>query len=216
VAAKYVQQGDQVRVRELLIRGTRYVVALVVPVTVILMALAEPILHVWLGPRFDSAATAMTILMSYWLVASSTSVVAPMLVAAGRARQLAWYAAAVAVLNLGLSLALAPSLGLEGVSLGTAIPYLLLQPVLILYAMREFPVTLGDFARSVWLPTFSLALPLAGALVALRLTVSLESLVPVLATMAAAFLLYLAAYYVLWLNHGERILLRSFVRRAAT
>jgi O-antigen/teichoic acid export membrane protein len=215
VASRYVEQGDEVRVRELLVRGTRYVVALVVPVTVILMVLAEPILHVWLGERFEEAATAMTILLSYWLIASSSSVASPMLVAAGRARLLAVYAVGVAVLNLSLTLALTPSLGIEGVTLGTAIPYLLLQPLLIVAIVREFPVTFGDLVRSVWAPAFALAVPLAAGLLVLRSSVDLESLLPLLGVMAGSFVLYVVAYGVFFLNHGERVLLRSFVRREA-
>jgi O-antigen/teichoic acid export membrane protein len=210
-ASKYVEEGDHVRVRELLLRGTRYVVALVVPVTVILMALSEPILTVWLGDRFSEAATAMTILMSYWLIASSTAVAAPMLIAAGRARLLTTYGIGVAVLNLCLTLALTPKYGLVGVTHGTAVPYILLQPLLLPAIVREFPVTLRDFARDAWLPAFSLALPLAGILVVLRLTVELDSLLVVLAVMASAFLSYLAAYWALWMTPGERVLLRSFL-----
>jgi len=177
--------------------------------------LAEPILHVWLGARFEEAATAMTILLSYWLIASSSSVATPMLVAAGRARLLAIYAVAVAVINLSLTLALTPSLGIEGVTLGTAIPYLLLQPLLIVAIVREFPVTWGDLVRSVWVPAFALAIPLAAGLLVLRSAVDLESLLPLLGVMGGSFLLYVVAYGLFFLNHGERVLLRSFVRREA-
>ncbi len=113
-AARYVEQDDRARLRELLLRGTRYVSAAVVPVTITLMMLAKPILHVWLGPKFAVGAVAMTILVSYWLFASTTAVAGPMLVAVGRARALAVLAWVLAGTSLALSLALTPGLGPRG------------------------------------------------------------------------------------------------------
>jgi O-antigen/teichoic acid export membrane protein len=212
-AARYLEEGDMARVRDLLLRGTRYVVAAVVPVTVILMALAQPLLVVWLGDDFRTGAVALTILISYWLVASTNTVSAPMLVAVGRARTLAWYAGGVAIMNLGLSLALTPSMGLKGVVLGTAIPYFVFAPYLLSITLREFPVTLRDFSREVWVPVFSLAVPMGAALVALRLTVSLESLPRLLAVAGGSLALYAVAFYLLWATPGERLLVRSLPRR---
>ncbi len=66
-AASYVAAHDRIRLRELLLRGTRYVTIVMMPFTVLLMTLSGPILEVWLGPRFAPAAGAMTIFVSYWL-----------------------------------------------------------------------------------------------------------------------------------------------------
>src|SRR5262249_24783890 len=118
-SARYIAEEDAVRTRELLVRGTRYVVAVVVPLAIVFMVLARPILVVWLGPKFGTAATAMTILVGYWLFNANTGVAGSMFVAAGRLRALAIYAVAVAALNLILSIALTASFGLNGVVLGT-------------------------------------------------------------------------------------------------
>ena len=74
-ASRYVAEGDRRRLRELALRGTRYTLALVVPLCVTLMVLAEPILEVWLGDRYGEGAGALAILVSYWLLwAASSSV----------------------------------------------------------------------------------------------------------------------------------------------
>ena len=62
------------RLHELVTRGIRYTLALVVPLTVTGMVLAAPLLEVWLGPEFREGGTAMAILMSYWLVNGCTGV----------------------------------------------------------------------------------------------------------------------------------------------
>ena len=95
------------------------------------MVLAPTVLEVWLGEEFREGGLAMAILMSYWLVNGTTGVIGPMLIACGRAPALARYAWLVAVSNLALSLALTPLLGLEGVTIGTAVPYLVGFPFLL-------------------------------------------------------------------------------------
>ena len=74
------------RLRELALRGTRYTLALFVPLCVTLMVLAEPILDVWLGDRYGEGATALAILVSYWLLYGGLVVTPGFLVGAGRAR----------------------------------------------------------------------------------------------------------------------------------
>ena len=61
--------------------------------TVALMVMSKPILVVWLGPRYEAGATALTILVAYWLTASSTAVAAPMLIAALARQSHSWYMA---------------------------------------------------------------------------------------------------------------------------
>ena len=67
-ASRYVAAGDERRLREFVLRGTRYTLALFVPLCVTLMVLAEPILDVWLGDRYGEGASALAILVSYWLL----------------------------------------------------------------------------------------------------------------------------------------------------
>jgi O-antigen/teichoic acid export membrane protein len=211
-AAAYVGAGDAQRSRDLLLRGTRYVVAAVVPLTVVLMVLGRPILVAWLGPKFGAAGLALTLFVSYWLAASSTTVAGPMLIAAGRARALLRYAAIVAIANLALSLALTPLIGLEGVVIGTALPNFLIVPAILRLAENCFGVSLQDLKRRVWVPAFSLAAVLAGALLTVRILAPPHGAVEVGLICLAALLAYWGAYAVLWLEPGERLLVRDLAR----
>jgi O-antigen/teichoic acid export membrane protein len=211
-ASSYLGAHDIQRARDLLVRGTRYVVAAVVPLTVVLMVLARPILVAWLGPKFGPAGLALTLFVSYWLVASSTTVSGPMLVAAGRAGTLLRYATVLALANLSLSLTLTPLIGLEGVVIGTALPNFLIVPVILRLAIDTFNVSVGELARRVWIPAFSLAVFLAIALLALRLAAKPHGVIEVGAVCAAALLAYWTAYALLWLDPGERLLVRDMAR----
>ncbi|HEY1357957.1 MAG TPA: oligosaccharide flippase family protein [Thermoleophilaceae bacterium] len=208
-AARYQAEGDDARLTALLVRGTRYTLALVVPIAVTAMLLGGPILRVWLGPGFGEAGGALAILLSHWLVSGCTGVLIAILVAVGRAADVARWAGALAVLNLLLALALIPVIGLEGAAVATAAPYLALFPVLLRMALRRVPVPLGSLVREAFLPAYVPALVLAGVLGAIRLAVDVHGLGMVAALALAAPLAYWLAYYGLWLRPEERRLVRE-------
>jgi O-antigen/teichoic acid export membrane protein len=211
-ASRYVATDDRRRLRELALRGSRYTLALIVPVCVVLIALAEPILEVWLGEPYGAGAGALSILASYWLLYGALLVTPGFLVGAGRARELARVVAVVAVANLALTLALTPELGLEGPALGTAIPFALAFPVLLRLALGIAGLSLVELARWAWLPAYTTGAALAGALVGLRLADEPNSLAAVVAVSAGGLLAYAAAFYMVWLGPHERELVRGLVR----
>ncbi len=211
-AARYSSADDDYRLRELLIRGTRYSLAVIVPLAVTVMVLAGPILEVWLGPEFERGDLSLTILVSYWLVTGALGISGAMLLALGRARTLARYAWSVALGNLALSLALTPSLGLEGVALGTAIPYMAVFPFSLRLTLSEIPVGLKELARESWLPAYSLGAALAAALGLARVFADVGTAPVLVATAGIGLAGYWAAFYLAWLRADERLLVRQVLR----
>lgn len=212
-ATRFHADGDGWGLRELLVRGVRYTLAMVVPLVVVGMVLAGPLLDVWLGERFRDGAPAMAILMSHWLLNGCSGLLAAMLVATERARELARYALLVAAANLVLALALAPSLGLEGVAIATAVPYGLLFPLLLGRVLRAVPAPRGELLRRAFAPPLAAGAVLAALLVAARAALSPDSVGSVGALAAAALAVYWAAFYLVAMDSGERRLVRSLLRR---
>jgi O-antigen/teichoic acid export membrane protein len=213
-ASRYVAARDARRMRELALRGTRYTLALFVPLCVVLMTLAEPILDVWLGDRYGDGAAALTILVSYWLLYGGLVVTPGFLVGAGAARYVARIFVLVAVLNLVLSLALTPALGLEGPALATAIPFALAFPLMLGVGLRvSGGVALGALARHAWLPAYGVGAVLGAVLVGVRLLLEPETLPAVLGAAAGGVLGYWLVFYALVLDPQERRLMRGLVRR---
>jgi O-antigen/teichoic acid export membrane protein len=211
-ATRFHAEGDERRLRELLVRGIRYTLAMIVPPVVVGMVLAEPVLDVWLGERYRDGATAMTILMSHWLLNGCSGLLAAVLVGTGRARELARYALLVAVANLVLALCLAPSLGLEGVAIATAAPYALLFPLLLRRALEAVPAPRGELVRRAFAPPLAAGAVLAALLLAARALLSPDSVVAVGALASGAVALYWGAFYLVVMEPSERRLVRSLLR----
>ncbi len=210
-AASYLRANDRSRLRDLLLRGTRYALATIVPLTLVFMILAQPILEVWLGSEYKAGALAMTILASYWLFHSNTVVAGGMLLAAGRVRQLVAWSVAVAAFNLTLSLALTPWLGLNGLVIGTAVPFAVLFPVYMVIVVSTFPVTLSDFAREAWLPAYATGAVVSCALLVLRFTVVLDTVPKVVGAVVLGLGSYWTIYYAFWLRPHERDLVKNLI-----
>ena len=213
VASGFIARGDEERLHDLLVRGTRYVMAVVVPVTVVLMVLSDRILEVWLGPEFVVAAPAMAILVSYWLANSATGVGGGMLVAAGQLRELNLYAWIVAGANLVLSLALTPLIGLDGVVIGTTVPYVAITPWFIALMLREFPVTLERFLRVACLPAYATGGLVAACAGLARALFALDTVGAVAVATLAALVIGWVAYAVFWMGPAERRMVRQVMRR---
>jgi len=208
-SAQYLATRDAERTRDLLVRGMRYTLAAVVPLALVVMVLAEPILDVWLGTRFTAASTAMTVLASYWLLYGCSGVPGRMLITSGRVRVATIWAVAVAVVNVSISLALTPSLGLDGVVLGTTVSFVLGFPFFVWIVLSTFPIRLAELVRDVWLPAYVTGVPVAIGLLAARLSLPLDTVVGVLSTALVALLAYWGLYYAVWLRAGERALVRA-------
>jgi O-antigen/teichoic acid export membrane protein len=210
-ASRYVAGGDEVRLRELAVRGTRYTLALFVPLSVTLMVLAGPLLEVWLGERYRGGDLALALLVSYWLLYGGLVVTPGFLVGVGRAREAARIMMAAAALNLVLALVLTPSLGVEGPALATALPFFLAFPFMVSLGLRASGAQLADLAARAWLPSYLLGGALALVLLAWRELAENSTLA--VAGGALGPLLWWLVFYRFVLDPGERELVRGLVRR---
>jgi O-antigen/teichoic acid export membrane protein len=212
-ASRYAAQGDRRRLRELAVRGSRYTLALFVPLCVTLMALAEPIIAVWLGDRYTGGAAALTILVSYWLLYGALIVTPGFLAGAGEARAAGRALACAAGLNLVLALILTPELGVEGPAVATAGALVAALPVLLRAGLRASGAQLTELLRRAAIPAYALGAVLAGVLLAIRFGLEPRTL-PAVASLAVAGVgLYWVAFYALVLGPDERALVRGLLGR---
>jgi len=208
-ASRYFAENDHRRLSELLVRGVRYTLALIVPLTVTGMVLAPDLLEVWLGPGFREGGLAMAILMSYWLVNGCTGVVQAIIVAGGSANRLARIAWPVALSNLAISVPLTVALGLEGVAIGTAVPYFAAFLFVLAIVRKLVPVPGGELARRAFMPAYLVGAALALALVAARVLLDLDGLPIVLAVAVTGVVAAWLALYAIALEPHERRLVRD-------
>jgi O-antigen/teichoic acid export membrane protein len=208
-ASRYVATGDDRRLHELAVRGSRYTLALFVPLCVTLMVLSKPIIGVWLGDRYTEGASALTILVSYWILYGALIVTPGFLVGAGRARIAGQTLACAAALSLILKL------GVEGPAVATTAALVAAFPILLSAGLRASGVLLNDLIRRALAPAYTLGGVLALLLIGIRLGLDPETLPVVAVVSIAGVALYWAAFYWLVFDDSERELARGLLRRGA-
>ncbi|PWU24753.1 MAG: hypothetical protein C5B48_04750 [Candidatus Rokuibacteriota bacterium] len=196
--------GDPSRFAPALKTGTRLAMAIAAPLTIALATLARPTIEAWVGPGFGEATMVVVYLSVAALFTSVTSAGTYILSGAGIVEVPAAIIAGEAVLNFGLSVVLAASIGLVGVALGTLVAAAVMEVVILLpYICRRAGTSFSSLVlvlvRAYLVPTI-LALGVALLLRGL----GVHGLAEVLAAGAAVVGTYVAAMFVTALSRDER------------
>ena len=140
------------RLQNVLIEGTRLSLATVLPIAVVLIVLAYPLVNAWVGAKMLVAAPVIQILAVAVSLRVGNATSTTLLKGAGHVRRVAMVNIVTGLVNLAMSAALVRPMGLAGVAIGTLIPVAVASTcVLFPDACRrvELPVA-HAFRRSVW------------------------------------------------------------------
>lgn len=155
--------GDADGIRRMFLRGTRWVLYLILPVHLGLVVFGRPFLTVWLGdPAYaDHCYPALVILSGTLTLVVAQSMASRILYGTGRLRGFARAALLEAASNVLLSLLLCPRFGLAGVAVGVAVPNLVMCLWVIGHTARGLGVGWRQYSAEAW------ARPLAAVVVPL-------------------------------------------------
>jgi O-antigen/teichoic acid export membrane protein len=210
LASELHAQGDLVRLRSLYVAGSRITLATCICLSIILIALARPLLTLWVGADYSQYWPIVTILALAGIAESSHWIGAMILQGIARHRGIAVAYACAAVANLGLSILLVRDYGLIGVALGTLIPSTILSLYFIWpYAARTLGVPVRDVFRQVLLPALVPAVPMTALLYALLAITEVSGLIATAATGFAALLVYGAIYLKFGAGESEQDMMRK-------
>lgn len=124
-------------------RVTRWDLMAVLPIGVILIVLAEPMMAIF-GPSFASGAVVLAILSVGALVNVGSGPVGTLLTMGGHERAVLWVSVLQLVVNMLLLWALLPTMGLAGAAIGFSASIIFVNVGLYFYARRKFPINLFD------------------------------------------------------------------------
>lgn len=215
MASEYSARHDQEGLRMLLLRSTRLMLIVGLPVISAYVMLGEVFIGLWMGPQFAAEAGMVLVILALTQILSCPhNSVASILYGIGKHRNLAFMRVGEAVANVALSVALVGPLGIQGVALGTAIPHILVIGILLpLYACRLLGVSGWKYVReSMTGPLLNMLPFLAGAWLVKHYAVP-TSLPGFFAIITLLTLLYLVTGYGLCLRTDERAWVRAMAGR---
>ncbi|HVV36707.1 MAG TPA: lipopolysaccharide biosynthesis protein [Acidimicrobiales bacterium] len=151
-AAWLDSRGDRTTLVELLERGTKYSLLATLPVVGLGIALAGPIVHLWVGARYSAAPGLAAVALLYIALVAPLQVGSNLLLAVGEAGAVLRSAAAAIVVNVALSVTLVHVTGIVGVFQATLLAACVLLPPLTRSVLREVGISLRQFLATAVTP----------------------------------------------------------------
>lgn len=200
------------RLRSIFLLGTRLSIATVMPVGGALILMAGPLVHAWVGPRFEGSVIVVRLLTLTVIVRVASSTSSTLLKGAGWHRLVSRTSVASSLANVALSVLLVARIGLAGVAVGTLAPVSAAALIVLFPAgCRRVGVPLRHaIAEAVWPAVWPLAI-MAVFVAVTRAEVG-DSLVAVVCEMAAAASVYGITFLFVSVRARERQFLFTQVR----
>jgi O-antigen/teichoic acid export membrane protein len=210
-AANLRAMESTIRLQALLVRGTRYTLALSLPVTIGAMILARPLIIGWVGAAYSGFAGPTQLFLTYQLVVCTATIPQTMLVGLGRVRQVATYVSVAVAVNLLISVALAPILGIVGVIIGTLVGFGITAPLYIRLVLADLGMGLPQFFREGVAPILPCALVFAAIVAATAQLTQPAGLLAVAACCVPASVVYAGCVIRFAMTSAERGSLLGFL-----
>lgn len=185
-------RSEREQLGDLVIYGTRYAMAVILPAAVLIALIGREFLGLWIGTRYAAESGAVLIILA--LSQASGMALFPagaMLYGLNRHQYLAYILLAQATLKVGLTTVLLPSHGVLGAAIGTAIPELVASIVFIpLLIARCVGLSIWRYFHKAFLPPIACVVPTVALVFALKTTIAPNSWVLLIAEITAGILLY--------------------------
>jgi O-antigen/teichoic acid export membrane protein len=192
------------RLQAILLIGTRLSLATVIPIGTALMLMAGPLVQAWVGPDFSGSVVVLQLLALTVMIRVGNATAQTLLKGAEQHKLVAYTNVGTAIVNVGLRVVLAHSMGLAGVAIGTLVP-VSFSAVFIMFPAGcrrvELPL-MRALADAVW-PAVWPAAVMAAYMVITRPYVPV-SLFPVLIEMGIGALVYAATFLAFGISATER------------
>lgn len=210
MASEIDAKDDSAQLRSLYIISTRVTLALLLPISVVLVILTKPLLTAWVGEAYAEYSYLVLILIAASVIDTSQWPAGFVLQGMARHHPLAGMTIASGVSNLILSIFLVSRLGLTGVALGTLIPTTIICIGFVTpYAMRVIGVGVREMYAKVLLPSLLPIIPMSIVMIVLQEVLRPTSILLILLVAAVGPVIYLAGYIGLRANEFERGIFRN-------
>jgi len=205
VASEMEGRQDYAGQKQLLFKGTKYMSAAFLPVTIITIIFAEPFVRFWMGPEFIESVLPMRVIIIFWLFNGTIQLASGMLSAKGIVRAPLVIQLAMAVLNLAIIFLFIRPLGILAPALGlTAAMVLIGFPFTLRLALRSLGVSAGEYFDRAVKGNLIFYLAVAGLAIIVLKLFNPQSLFYVLLEMGLIYAAAVVIYYCFMLEVAEK------------
>jgi O-antigen/teichoic acid export membrane protein len=214
LATSYDARSEEEKLRFLFLRGSRFLLLLLLPAIIAVLVLGPSFISLWMGARYVEISGKVLVLLAIPLVfAPMRGAAQQILYGSNRHKFSAFISLGEAFTNLALSIILAYRIGAVGVAWGTLIPGVLSAGFVIpVYTLRRLTMNWQNFYWNSFLFPVLAGLPYMGLLYLMRSMGLTSNLVKFFATVIGSLPLYYVFVWFLVLKKPEQEIVRSQVR----
>jgi O-antigen/teichoic acid export membrane protein len=149
-------EGKNHAVQRLLISGTKYTLMIVLPIAVSYIVVGYEFVSLWMGNYYASASYVTLVILTIAMVAHISQFTATQILQGiAKHKSVTYIAIGEGIVNFGLSLLLVKEHGMVGVALGTMIPMLVTNLLIIpVYACRTVTLSIFQFLKESFVRPF--------------------------------------------------------------
>ncbi|VVB89300.1 Polysaccharide biosynthesis protein [uncultured archaeon] len=144
-SSELIAKKDTESIKELFLRGTKYVTIINIPAIVFLGIFAEEIIRFWMGEGFEESVLIFRILLIGLLIETLQHVGGNMLPGVGKPKLSAYYAVGNAILMVLLTIIFVKEFGPIGAALGVTISQLIVLSLFIPHLCKIFKASIYNF-----------------------------------------------------------------------
>ena len=214
MATRLKTQGRTSELREIFLKWSKIALSLTMMAGLFLIVLGPRFIAWWIDPSFEQPAgqVLQILTISYLVFLPVRGVALPILMGLGKPGLPTIGFLVAGLVNLGLSIILARTMGIAGVALGTAIPNVLFAGLVLWHACRELETPVGEYLRYV-VPRATLgALPVLALLLWFKLGLDVRSLGGIASAGVAMVLLFAITWVVFVYRNDPYVDLRNRLR----
>jgi O-antigen/teichoic acid export membrane protein len=209
LATTFDARGDHDALRQLLIRGSRLTLLLILPGIIGFEVLGAPFISLWMGARYVKLAGGVLMVLSLCLLFGPMRATCnQILYGMNRLKFFASWSFGEAVVNLGLSILLVYKIGIVGVAWGTLIPAVLVEGLILpRYTAKQIAVRPTEYYWQTFMRPILTSLPYAGLLLLARWTGLANTWMGFFSSLACGLTLYAMTVWFFALPMAERQIL---------
>jgi O-antigen/teichoic acid export membrane protein len=200
------ERGNEGAVGEALIFGTKTSLLIVLPIAVAYLVIGPTFISLWIGPEYGkSAGLLLALLTVQQIVWLSQSTAGNILLGVGRHRMVTWVNLLTGIAGIALSVALVRTFGAVGVAMGTLIPILVSQAVILpVWTARALKISLKGYVAGAYLGPTAAVLPFAVVYLIISRVWPPAHLATIAVQLLACLTTFLPAAYFLGFTRSER------------
>jgi O-antigen/teichoic acid export membrane protein len=209
-ASEMEARGQTERLQHLLVTGTRIALSLTLVGVLWLLTFGRQAMEVWLGPGHEDALPVLYIFLGVFLVSAVQNPSGAILKGIGRAKALSISVLVEYAANIVLSLLLIPRIGVTGAAVGTLVPALINDLVVIPWLVcRALDVDYRGFVFKALAGAAGAGLATLAVLLPLSFLLDRASILNVVLGGAASLLLFGLFYLLFGASNAERAMLKA-------